>query len=272
MPDSAIVPIPFHMMEAARRLVRHGRYWLDLTDEDIERGARAVALSPAYRAELARTAIVHANDRGDAVDAAICAEAWDELDRWAALRARAVPATGGLMSAHHRFNNDLRYRDGSHPQQTQLTPSYVLDPVRVALGGTIELDPCTLPDNPVGAERFYTVDEDGLAQPWDAQTIFVNPPYGKAREPWAKRCMEAGQAGASVVLLMPAATDTRIFQKALATADEAVLVQGRLKFGVLRPNRRQQAASHPSALLGWNVDLSPCSHLGLLVTPHEGAA
>lgn len=176
------------------------------------------------------------------------------------------------MSAHHRFNNDLRYRDGSHPQQTQLTPSYVLDPVRVALGGTIELDPCTLPDNPVGAERFYTVDEDGLAQPWDAQTIFVNPPYGKAREPWAKRCMEAGQAGASVILLMPAATDTRIFQKALATADEAVLVQGRLKFGVLRPNRRQQAASHPSALLGWNVDLSPCSHLGLLVTPHEGAA
>lgn len=177
-----------------------------------------------------------------------------------------------LSAARHRFNNDLRYRDGTHPQQTQLTPPYVLDPVRVALGGTIELDPCTLPDNPVGAERFYTVDEDGLAQPWDAQTIFVNPPYGKAREPWAKRCMEAGQAGASVVLLMPAATDTRIFQRALATADEAVLVQGRLKFGVLRPNRRQQAASHPSALLGWNVDLSPCAHLGLLVAPREGAA
>lgn len=79
---SAIIHIPFEQMEQARLLVRHGRYWLDLTDEDVERGARAVALSPAYRAELARTGIVHANDRGDAVDAAICAESWDLLDRW----------------------------------------------------------------------------------------------------------------------------------------------------------------------------------------------
>lgn len=38
-------------------------------------------------------------------------------------------------SATHRFNNDLRYRDGEHPQQTHLTPPYVLEPVREALGG-----------------------------------------------------------------------------------------------------------------------------------------
>ena len=85
--------IPFALMEAARLLVRHGRYWLDLTDDDIERGARAVALSPAYRAELARTGIVHANDQRDAVDAAICAESWDLLDRWAAQNGSG-PLTG----------------------------------------------------------------------------------------------------------------------------------------------------------------------------------
>jgi hypothetical protein len=44
-----------------------------------------------------------------------------------------------------------------------------------------------------------------------------------------------------------------------------VFVRGRLKFGTLRPNRRQQAASHPSALIGWNVDLTPCAGLGLHV-------
>lgn len=64
---------------------------------------------------------------------------------------------------------------------------------------------------------------------------------------------------------MTAATDTRIFQRALASATEAVLIRGRVKFGVLRPNRRQVAASHPSALLGWNVDLTPCAHLGMVV-------
>lgn len=43
-----------------------------------------------------------------------------------------------------------------------------------------------------------------------------------------------------------------------------VLIRGRVKFGVLRKNGRQEAASHPSALIGWNVDLTPCAHLGFL--------
>lgn len=170
--------------------------------------------------------------------------------------------------AMHRFDNDLRYRDGQHENQRQLTPPYVLDPVRGAMGG-IGLDPCTEPDNPTGAERFYTVDDDGLAQPWCEvgwkPAIFVNPPYSRAREPWVLRCMDAAWRGQRVVLLIPAHTDTRIFQRALATASGVVFIKGRVKFGVLRENRRQEAASHPSALIGWNVDLTPCAVLGQVV-------
>lgn len=167
--------------------------------------------------------------------------------------------------ARHRMNNDLRYRSQDHEAQTQFTPAYILDPVCEALDG-IELDPCTTSDNPVGADRFYTAEDDGLAQPWDADTIFVNPPYSKAREPWVERCITASQAGSKVVLLIPAATDTRIFQRAIATAHSLVLIRGRVKFGVLRPNRRQIAASHPSALIGWNVNLYlRCRHLGEVV-------
>src|SRR5690606_20090889 len=85
----------------------------------------------------------------------------------------------------------------------------------------------------------------------------------------------AGARGQRVVLLIPAHTDTRIFQRAMHTADAVVFIKGRVKFGVLRKNRRQEAASHPSALLGWNVDLSPCSKLGKVVhlTPagHDAA-
>jgi hypothetical protein len=164
--------------------------------------------------------------------------------------------------AAHRFSNDLRYRGEEHPQQTQLTPPYVLEPVREALGGTIVLDPCTLPDNPVGAERYFHPPVDGATEPWLADTIYCNPPYGKARERWVRSCEEAGAAGSKVVLLMPAAMDTRIVQGALLTANAVVFIRGRVKFGVLRPNRRQQAASHPSMLVGWNVDLAPCSGLG----------
>lgn len=169
-----------------------------------------------------------------------------------------------MTNAAHRFSNDLRYRDGHHPQQTQLTPGYVLEPVRADLGG-IALDPCTLPDNPCGADRFYAPPQDGLTLPWDAETVYVNPPYGKAREPWVERCVQAADDGARVVLLIPAATDTRIFQRALSTSTDAVFIRGRVKFGVLRPNRRQQAASHPSALIGWNVALEASAVLGLRV-------
>lgn len=170
------------------------------------------------------------------------------------------------MTVHGRFaSNDLRYRDGDHPNQTQFTPAYVLDPVRVSLGGRIGLDPCTVEANPCKAERVYFLPTDGSTQLWDADTIYVNPPYGKAREPWVYRCIEAGGEGRRVVLLIPSATDTRIFQKALASAGAAVFINGRVKFGTLRPNRRQVAASHPSALIGWNVDLTPCAHLGMAV-------
>jgi hypothetical protein len=176
---------------------------------------------------------------------------------------REYVAAGSAQNAAHRFNNDLRYRDGDHPNQTQLTPPYVLEPVRRALGG-ICCDPCTESDNPTGAEVFYALPQDGLAHAWRGST-FVNPPYGKVREPWVRRCIAHADMGYPVVLLMPAATDTRIFQEALSSATEAVLIKGRVKFGVLRPNRRQQAASHPSALIGWNVSLGPCAHLGMVI-------
>lgn len=177
-----------------------------------------------------------------------------------------------MSTAAHRFNNELRYRDETHPQQTQLTPAYVLDPVREALGGRIDLDPCTTPDNPCGAARFYTPPTDGATEPWDAERIWVNPPYGKARERWVRRCAEAGANGSRVALLIPAATDTRIFQEALRSASSVLFIRGRVKFGVLRPNRRQVAASHGSAVIGWNVDLSPTAHLGHVVALMGGTS
>lgn len=169
-----------------------------------------------------------------------------------------------MIVASHRFNNDLRYRDGEHIAQTAFTPTYILDPVREALGGVIELDPCTTPDNPVGARQWIAPPANGLVDPWRAASIFVNPPYGKAREPWVLKCIDASR-WACVVLLIPAHPDTRIFQRAMHTASAACFIKGRVKFGIPRSNGRQVAASHPSVLVGWNVDLEACRHLGVIV-------
>ena len=164
------------------------------------------------------------------------------------------------MTAAARFDNAKRRRAEFHPNQRQLTPAYVLEPVRELLHG-ISLDPCTEPDNPTRAERFYHPPADGAILPWDAPTVFVNPPYGEARGRWVKRCIAEGQHR-KIVLLMPASTDCLITQAALRACVSVVFIAGRLRFGLVRKNGRQEAASHGSALFGFGVDIRPLAHLG----------
>lgn len=167
-----------------------------------------------------------------------------------------------MSDASHRFDNAKRRRPDSHARQAMLTPSYILDPIRELIGG-IDLDPCTEPDNPTKAEQFYCLPQDGCALPWDAENVFCNPPYGEAKDRWVDRCIMEGKRR-KVVLLIPSHTDTRQFQKALHACTTVLFIRSRLKFGVLRENRRQEAASHGSALFGFSVDLNPLSQFGFV--------
>ena len=166
--------------------------------------------------------------------------------------------------AAHRFDNGKRRRPDHHARQAMLTPAYVLEPVREMLGG-IGLDPCTEPDNPTGASLFYHLPDDGCMLPWDAETVFCNPPYGEARDRWVDRCIAEG-SHRKVVLLIPSHTETRTFQRALRNCTSVLFINARLRFGVLRENRRQEAASHGSALFGFGVDLAQLHALGVPMT------
>ena len=168
-----------------------------------------------------------------------------------------------MANAPHRFDNAKRRRPEHHKRQAMLTPSYVLEPIRQLLHG-IDLDPCTEPDNPTGARAFYCLPQDGCSEPWDGDAVFCNPPYGEARDRWVHKCIEEGRSR-RVVLLIPAHPDTRIFQTALIYARSVVFVKGRLKFGVLRENGRQEAASHGSAIFGFGVCVSPLYRLGVVM-------
>lgn len=174
-----------------------------------------------------------------------------------------------LPVAAHRFDNAKRRRPDHHARQAMLTPPYVLEPVRELLGG-IGLDPCTEPDNPTAAEKWYSLPADGCALPWDAPTVWCNPPYGEARDRWVDRCIAEG-AHRKVVLLIPAHTETRTFQRALRACTSVLLIQARLRFGVLRENGRQEAASHGSAMFGFGVDLRGLSNLGVPLAPNVRA-
>lgn len=167
------------------------------------------------------------------------------------------------MIAAHRFDNAKRRRSDDHMRQAMLTPDYVLEPVIRLLDG-IELDPCTEPDNPTNATIFYSLPLDGCELPWNASTVFCNPPYGEAKDRWVKKCIQEGY-NRKVILLIPSHTETRIFQIALNFCNSVIFVKARLRFGVLRENRRQEAASHGSAIFGFGVDVSPLNELGVVM-------
>ncbi len=161
----------------------------------------------------------------------------------------------------HRFDNAKRRRPDGHDRQRMLTPPYVLEPIREVLGG-IGLDPCTEYDNPTKADKFYCLPQDGATLPWKSHSVFCNPPYGEARNRWIERSIEEGK-NRSVVLLIPSHTETKSFQLCLSECEGVIFVKSRLKFGVVRKNGIEEAASHGSAIFGFGCDVSPLNTLGV---------
>lgn len=94
------------------------------------------------------------------------------------------------------------------------------------------LDPCSTKEN-AKCSKFYTKEDDGLAQSWADERVFVNPPYGRTvTETWVQKSyQESVENNAMVVMLLPARTDTKfqhnlVFRHAVAIA----FIKGRLKF------------------------------------------
>lgn len=92
------------------------------------------------------------------------------------------------------------------------------------------LDPCATPSN-AKCEKFFTQQDDGLAQSWAGHRVFCNPPYGRRIGAWvAKAALEAATGDALVAMLLPSRTDTKWFQK-YCVGRVVIFLEGRLKFG-----------------------------------------
>jgi phage N-6-adenine-methyltransferase len=92
------------------------------------------------------------------------------------------------------------------------------------------LDPCATSDN-AKCPLYFTREQDGLKQDWGTHRVFCNPPYGRAIGAWARKCFEASQGGALVVLLVPARTDTRWYHDWIEGKTDITFIRGRLRFG-----------------------------------------
>lgn len=79
-------------------------------------------------------------------------------------------------------------------------------------------------------ERYYDKAHDGLENSWGGVT-FCNPPYGREIGKWVRKGYEESQKGATVVMLLPARTDTRWFHDYIHGKAEVRFIRGRLRFG-----------------------------------------
>ncbi len=110
------------------------------------------------------------------------------------------------------------------------------------------LDPCSSHAN-ARCARHFTRAEDGLAQDWAGHVVFMNPPYGREIRHWMGKALVSARAGAMVVCLVPARTDTGWWHT-YAIHGEIRFLRGRLRFG-----QAQQGAPFPSAIVVFHPHL-----------------
>lgn len=135
------------------------------------------------------------------------------------------------------MNLAVHYMSERHDGET---PWEVFNPLHAEFNFT--LDPCALPETAKCA-KFYTPEDDGLAQDWTGERVFMNPPYGKAIRHWMRKAYEHAQRGGVVVCLVPARTDTAWWHDYTKGA-EIRFIRGRVKFGGY-----ENGAPFPSAIV-----------------------
>lgn len=101
-----------------------------------------------------------------------------------------------------RVRNDGRWHSRG---SDWATPQELFDKLNKEFHFT--LDPCASDWN-AKCKNYFTEKEDGLKQNWTGHRVFMNPPYGRALNDWMKKAYESYKNGATVVCLVPAATDT----------------------------------------------------------------
>lgn len=114
-------------------------------------------------------------------------------------------------------------------------------------------------ENSAKCANFFTPETDGLNQSWSCcGAVFCNPPYGQELKKWVRKAYTEAQSGQTIVLLIPARTDTAFFHDYIYGKAEIRFVRGRLTFtdvdGNPKRDKRGRAmpAPFPSMVVVYN--------------------
>ena len=121
----------------------------------------------------------------------------------------------------------------SHESDEWATPQDLYDELNREFHFT--LDACATEENHK-CERYYTKRDNGLNIYWGGESVFCNPPYSEVDKWVAKSFYETRCDFTTVVLLIPARTDTKYFHDYILNRSEIRFIKGRLKFGDAKYN------------------------------------
>lgn len=99
---------------------------------------------------------------------------------------------------------------------------------------------------------YYTPETDGLSHSWQCLgAVFCNPPYGHEIGKWVRKAYKESQSGQTIVLLLPARTDTSYFHDYIYGKAEIRFIRGRLRF-VGPDGQAAYPAPFPSMVVVYN--------------------
>lgn len=131
---------------------------------------------------------------------------------------------------------------------TQNHDEWLTPPDIISALGTFDLDPCAPVVRPWEmAAKHYTVEDDGLSQPWFGR-VWLNPPYGRETFKWMERLADHKNG----IALIFARTETQGFHAQIWNRAHSVFFfRGRLSFHFV-DGRKGNTANAPSCLVSYN--------------------
>ncbi len=137
------------------------------------------------------------------------------------------------------------------------TPKEYLASARTVMGA-IDLDPASNPmaQENVGADRYFTVDDDGLTQEW-AGNVWMNPPYtARVINRFIDKLVDHYEAGevTQAIVLTNNNTDTSWFHQGANAAAAVCFTAGRINF--LKRDGSRSSPTNGQAFLYFGENLS----------------
>ena len=139
---------------------------------------------------------------------------------------------------------------GTHQSASMLKDEWLTPPEIIEALGEFNLDPCSPIHRPWSTAKYhYTIDHDGLLQPWKGR-VWLNPPYGLLAAKWLERLAYHGNG----IALIFARTETKMFfEQVWNKADALLFIKGRLYFHHIDGSRAKANAGAPSVLIAYGT-------------------